>query len=127
MLAYATVGVRDFEAALVFYDALLGALGHVRTGTFPEDGWAGWGREAGGRGHFYISRPFDGQPASVGNGSMTAFAAEIRTQVQAAHTVGLAAGGTDEGAPGPRPHYGVDFYGAYLRDPEGNKLAIVLR
>ncbi|HEX2011244.1 MAG TPA: VOC family protein, partial [Roseateles sp.] len=84
---------------------------------------------APGRGlpRFYVYRPFDGRPASAGNGCMTAFAAASPAAVDAAHAAGLAAGGRDEGAPGPRPRYGEGYYGAYLRDPDGNKLHLVHR
>ncbi|MNE74219.1 hypothetical protein D3C80_1702800 [compost metagenome] len=71
--------------------------------------------------------PLDGQPATIGNGSMVAFLAASPQAVQAAHAAGLAQGGADEGAPGPRPHYGAGYFGAYLRDPDGNKVHIVHR
>lgn len=127
MLAYVSVGVADFDRAIRFYDALLGALGHVRTGTWPETGWAGWSTDADAPRAFYIARPFDGGPASVGNGGMVAFAMAEEAMVTAAHAVALAAGGTCEGPPGLRPQYGAGFFAAYLRDPDGNKLALVRR
>lgn len=71
--------------------------------------------------------PFNGEPAKPGNGSMVAFAAPTVEAVAEAHAAGLAAGGTDEGAPGPRPRYGDGYHGAYLRDPDGNKVHIVYR
>ncbi|MFM7444877.1 MAG: VOC family protein, partial [Tabrizicola sp.] len=70
-------------------------------------------------------QPFDGNPASVGNGTMVSFLAQTRAQVDAFHAAALAHGGTDEGAPGLRPQYGPHFYAAYVRDPDGNKLNAV--
>ena len=68
--------------------------------------------------------PFDGRPATAGNGSMVAFEASNQAQVRALHAAALAAGGTDEGAPGFRAAYGPRFYVGYLRDPQGNKIAL---
>ena len=73
---------------------------------------------------FFVKRPFNGQPASPGNGSMVAFQAENQSQVRELHGKALAAGGTDEGSPGFRASYGPRFYVAYLRDPQGNKVAL---
>lgn len=129
MFSHVTVGCRDLERAIAFYDAVLIPLGLQRRVAAPHDGppdacWLTPGHPLPG---FYVSTPFDGQPASVGNGSMVAFAARSPAAVDAAHAAGLAAGGTNEGAPGPRPHYGQGYYGAYLRDPDGNKLHVVYR
>ena len=71
-----------------------------------------------------MTRPYDGKVATIGNGSMPALYAATRAAVDAFHAAGLAAGGTDEGAPGLRP-YGADFYACYLRDPDGNKISAV--
>ncbi|OYV33281.1 MAG: lactoylglutathione lyase, partial [Thiomonas sp. 20-64-5] len=75
----------------------------------------------------WLCKPFNGQPATAGNGSMVALAANSRAQVDAFHDVALVHGGSSEGAPGLRPCYGPDFYAAYVRDPDGNKLAAVCR
>jgi predicted lactoylglutathione lyase len=84
----------------------------------------GWRRgEAGGK--FFVGRPFDGRPASAGNGSMCAFQAPSREAVDQAYAAALAQGGTDAGPPGPRPHYTPNYYGAYVRDLDGNKLHVV--
>ena len=72
-----------------------------------------------------VGLPFDQQPATAGNGSMVAVAAPSRRGVDEFHAAALAAGGSSEGAPGLRPHYGPNFYVAYVRDPDGNKLAAV--
>ncbi len=73
---------------------------------------------------YYIKAPFDGRPATPGNGTMVAFDAGNQRQVRDLHAVGLAAGGSDEGQPGFRDAYGPRFYVAYLRDPQGNKIAL---
>lgn len=73
---------------------------------------------------FYVKPPFDGQPATAGNGAMVAFEANTQDQVRALHAAALRAGGTDDGAPGFRANYGPRFFVGYLRDPDGNKLAI---
>lgn len=119
--SYITVGTNDILAAIRFYDAALAPLGLARVVT--DDTGAGYGLP-GGRPQFWVDTPFDGRAATIGNGSMPAFAAPTRAAVDAFHAAGLAAGGTDEGAPGLRP-YGPHFYACYLRDPDGNKLSAV--
>lgn len=121
MIGYVTIGANDVEAALPFYDAVFGAIGGERKSF--EGGWALYGPK-GGEGSVGILKPFDGQPARAGNGIMIAFTAPSHDAVHAAHAAGLAAGGSDEGAPGYRPPDGKAFYGAYLRDPTGNKLCV---
>lgn len=123
MLSHITVGSHDLERAANFYDALLAPLGWQRPWLSPtadRQRCAGWPR-------FYVYRPFNGEPASAVNGSMVVFLAQSNAAVDAAHAQGLAHGGRDEGAPGPRPRYAHGYYGAYLRDPDGNKLHIVHR
>jgi len=124
MIGYVTIGAVDVEAALPFYDALFQAMGGKR--AFFEGGWAGYGA-AEGDANIFICPPFDGQPARPGNGIMVAFLAPDRASVDAAHAAALAHGGSDEGAPGPRPPESTTFYGAYVRDPTGNKLCIFSR
>jgi catechol 2,3-dioxygenase-like lactoylglutathione lyase family enzyme len=130
MFSHAMVGARDLARMGAFYDAVLAPLGLSRRwegendGGPPGIGWASPGTRAP---TFFVQVPFDGRPASAGNGGMTAFLAPSPDAVRAAHAAGLAAGGTDEGAPGERPRYGRGYYGAYLRDPEGNKLHVVHR
>jgi catechol 2,3-dioxygenase-like lactoylglutathione lyase family enzyme len=130
MFTYVTLGVNDFDAALEFYDEVLAALGWSRCDTDAANGWAGWGiYEDQGRREIalWICRPFDGRPATSGNGTMVALSAATRPQVDDFHRLALAAGGSSEGVPSLRPHYGPDFYAAYVRDPDGNKLAAVCR
>lgn len=126
MIAYVTVGADDIARAKRFYAAFLPALGY--------------GLEEGPEGlsfalplppdqspvlpEFYVKPTFDGRPASAGNGSMVAFEAQNQAQVRDLHAAALAAGGADEGQPGFRASYGAHFYVSYLRDPQGNKIAL---
>jgi len=128
MFSHVMVGARDLAALARFYDAVLLPLGLER-GPDAEAGPPGICYRAPGtlRPTFDVQAPFDGAPPSPGNGGMVAFLAPSRAAVDAAHAAALAHGGTDEGAPGPRPHYAPDYYGAYMRDPEGNKLHVVHR
>jgi len=133
MLSYAYFGTRDLGRAQRFYDATLGALGMQRCVTGDPEwdrvatGWGIYERDGARELAFWVGIPFDGRPATVGNGSMVAFAAASWDQVDAFHHAALTNGGTSDGAPGLRPHYGADFYAAYVRDPDGNKVAAVSR
>jgi catechol 2,3-dioxygenase-like lactoylglutathione lyase family enzyme len=122
MFSHVTIGSNDVARARSFYDSLLQPLGLVRHAEFPKA--VGYG-PAGGRPQLWLVAPLDRKPASVGNGITIGLEADNRAVVDAAHAAGLAAGGRDEGAPGLRAHYHPNYYGAYLRDPDGNKLCIV--
>ncbi|WP_204114015.1 VOC family protein [Shimia biformata] len=126
MIAYVTVGADDIDLARQFYCAFLPALGyHLEEG--PEGLSFVLPRIPGqsvALPDFYVKPPFDGGPAGAGNGSMVAFEAEGQQQVRDLHAAALLAGGTDEGAPGFRAAYGAHFYVSYLRDPQGNKIAL---
>jgi catechol 2,3-dioxygenase-like lactoylglutathione lyase family enzyme len=125
MFSYVSLGTRDLSRALPFYDAALAPLGHFRIDGYDPDAIsAAWGTDDPGP-HLWVTTPFDGQPALPGNGVMVSFLAETRAAVDAFHAAALAAGGTDEGAPGLRPQYGPSFYAGYVRDPDGNKLNAV--
>lgn len=117
MIGYVTLGTNDLERGARFYDALCGELGVPRMMEF--EGFIAWGKPDGGAG-IGLTRPYDGNPASVGNGVMVALQAADEAQVKRLHEIALANGGSDEGAPGPRGDSG--FYAAYFRDPDGNKL-----
>jgi catechol 2,3-dioxygenase-like lactoylglutathione lyase family enzyme len=126
MLSYITLGANDLSASERFYSALLGPLGYEKR----DDGGA-WvyslpdaNSGDGGPGVVYVMPPFDGQPATVGNGSMVAFRTRSHENVRRIHAAAIAAGGTDEGAPGFRAAYSKNFFVAYLRDPVGNKIAL---
>ncbi|NVO13017.1 MAG: VOC family protein [Rhodoplanes sp.] len=125
MLSHVTVGSADIERAARFYDPVLATLGIVRAKTFKIGiGYAPAGF-SGIEPPFWVLRPQNRQAPSPGNGAMVAFEAQSRAAVDAFHAALLANSGTDEGAPGLRAHYHPHFYGAYGRDPEGNKLCCV--
>jgi catechol 2,3-dioxygenase-like lactoylglutathione lyase family enzyme len=122
MILYLTLGTNDLARATRFYDAALAPLGIHRLRTEPDE--SGYGLPGDTRCRLWVTRPYDGQPATIGNGSMPALIAPDEAAVRAFHAAGLAHGGTDEGPPGYRP-YGPSFYAAYLRDADGNKLSAV--
>lgn len=124
MILYTTLGSSDLEKSIKFYDAVFGALGVPRAPDWAK-GFAGWGPSYDDGVSFWICKPFDGRAPQPGNGPMVALRAESAAQVQAFHAAALSHGGTDEGAPGTRPYYEPSFYVAYVRDPDGNKLACV--
>ena len=126
MISYVTVGADDIDRARRFYDAFLPGLGYelevgpeglsyvlpVPPGQkpiYPD---------------FYVKPPYNGQSASAGNGTMVAFEATGQNQVRDLHAAALSAGGSDEGQPGFRADYGPRFFVSYLRDPQGNKIAL---
>lgn len=129
MFSHVTLGTRDLDAASAFYDAILAPLGLRRRAVTPDGGPPSscWVMQDSALPRFYVYVPWNGKPARAGNGSMVAFMAPSREAVHAAHAAGLLAGGADEGLPGPRPRYGDGYYGAYLRDPDGNKVHVVHR
>ena len=117
MIGYVTVGTNDIASAARFYDAIAAEMGVGRMMEFES--FIAWGTANGPAG-IAVTKPFDGGPASVGNGVMVALEAKDRDQVDRLYALALANGGTDEGAPGPRGDQG--FYAGYFRDPDGNKL-----
>lgn len=126
MIAYVTVGADDIVAAKRFYSAFLPMLGY-RLKEGPEGLSYALPVEPGQLPvlpDFYVKPPFDGGPASAGNGAMVAFEARNQAQVRDLHAAALVAGGADEGQPGFRADYGPQFYVGYLRDPQGNKIAL---
>lgn len=125
MFSHVSVGVSDFERALRFYDRLFSILEIERRFYDADIPWAGWHSAGGKRPYFVIGKPFDGQAHDAGNGQMSAFLAASREQVRQAHAAALAEGGTCEGEPALRPHYHPDYFGAYFRDLDGNKLCVV--
>lgn len=117
MFTHVMVGSNDVERSRRFYEAALGALGmknlsqSAERAYFMKDGLG-----------FGVGAPLDGETASFGNGITIGFAASDSEQVNAFHAAGVEHGGTDAGVPGPRPMGPSQAYGAYLRDPEGNKI-----
>lgn len=124
MLSHVFVGVTDFERAFGFYSAVMQTLDMPLKFCDAVQPWAGWMPPAAPRPLFVIGAPFDGRPAAPGNGQMVALLAPDREAVRRAHAVALAHGGACEGPPGLRPAYHDDYYGAYFRDPDGNKLCV---
>lgn len=118
------LGATDFDRAFGFYSALAEVLGIQPRFVERDRPWAGWQSIPGPRPLLLIGTPFDGQARVPGNGQMVAFVAGSREQVDRAHALALAHGGTSEGAPGLRPEYHAHYYGAYFRDTEGNKLCV---
>ena len=118
MIGYVTLGTNDITRAGKFYDALLGEIGAKR--GMQNDHFIAWGVSPDKPG-LGVIKPFDGKPATVGNGVMVSLAAGSKDKVNALHAKAMALGGKDEGAPGPRGDGG--FYAAYCRDLDGNKLS----
>jgi predicted lactoylglutathione lyase len=117
MIGYVTFGTSDLARAAKFYDAIAKEMGTGR--MMEEETFIAWGTPGGAAG-IAATLPFDGKPATVGNGTMVALAAKDKEQVQRLYDLALSLGGSDEGAPGPRGEGG--FYAGYFRDPDGNKL-----
>ena len=118
-LSHITLGTNDKERAAAFYDAVLGALGFTRLPK-PADKPLAYDKDGEGPTLYIYVRP-----ATWGNGTHVAFLAATRDQVHRFHERALRFGGMDEGPPGPRPRYGANYYAAYVRDPDGNKLQAV--
>jgi catechol 2,3-dioxygenase-like lactoylglutathione lyase family enzyme len=117
VIGYVTLGTNDFERAKIFYDAVLAVLGAKRTHSWER--MQCWGGRRGPM--LAVCRPFDGERAFAGNGNMVALAAPSPEIIHNVHAAALAAGATDDGPPGDR---GGGFYGAYFRDPDGNKVCV---
>ena len=124
MFSHVVVSVGDFERAFDFYSALMNNLGLELRFCERDKPWAGWHSEGRTRPYFVIGKPQDGQTHQPGNGQMVAFRAASRTLVHSAYQAALARGASCEGPPGLRPHYHPDYYGAYFRDPDGNKICV---
>ncbi|EOI3443243.1 VOC family protein [Cronobacter turicensis] len=124
MLMYTTIGTNGLDRMMTFYNAIFITLGVPRIPSWTE-GWATWGEPLGEGFSFCLCPPFNKQKATAGNGTMFSFSASSAEEVRLFHAAGLRNGGTDEGKPGVREAYGPDFYVAYLRDPDGHKLACV--
>jgi catechol 2,3-dioxygenase-like lactoylglutathione lyase family enzyme len=127
MFSHVKLGARDLETMGAFYDVVLTELGWQRcTGQEyePSEGilWRVPGQPLP---EFWIQAPWNGLPATWGNGTQVSFLAPSQQAVDRAHAMALAHGGSDEGAPGLRLNYSPTYYGAYCRDPEGNKLCFV--
>ena len=126
MIAYVTVGADDIASAKRFYSAFPPALGYGLDEIHGDLSYTLHKQpgQSAALPDFYVKPTFDGHPASAGNGAMVAFEARSQSQVRDLHSAALAAGGFDEGRPGFRDSYGPHFYVGYLRDPQGNKIAL---
>ena len=131
MFTYLCLGTRNLQRAARFYDAALAPLGLRRCNSDSETGdMLGWGTYADeGKRELalWLCQPFNGEAATAGNGTMVALSASSWAQVDDFYSQALLHGGSSEGMPGLRPQYNPDFYAAYVRDPDGNKLAVVCR
>lgn len=125
MFSHVTLGTKNLDHVASFYDPLMRRLGLRRIESDAGHGLIGYGDSPEATPQFYLITPFDGGAASVGNGVTIAFEALDRATVDAFHHIALEHGGRCEGPPGLRPHYHPDYYGTYLRDPDGNKLCCV--
>lgn len=124
MISHVILGVTDFDRALNFYAPIMRALELQMKFCDVDKPWAGWVSASSPRPLFIIGKPFDGKEAGAGNGQMVALLAANRAAVNRAHAIALSTGGTCEGPPGLRPQYHANYYGAYFRDPDGNKLCV---
>ena len=124
MIGYATLGTNDIDSALTFYDALFATVGGKRLMQMPESRQLTFYGAGAGKPMLAIGKPYDGQDATAGNGTMVALAADTREQVDQVYAKAIELGGADEGAPGSRGPEQMGFYGAYFRDPDGNKLCV---
>jgi len=123
VIGYVTLGTDDLDRSRAFYDALFAELGASRLMEM-DSGFTlygtGWGKPG-----IAVTRPYDGRPASAGNGNMVSLVVDARDKVDRLHAKALELGGSDEGAPGLRgPEGDRAFYGAYFRDPDGNKFCV---
>jgi catechol 2,3-dioxygenase-like lactoylglutathione lyase family enzyme len=124
LIGYVTIGSNDIALAERFYSAFLPSIGYIL--EVSSEGLSYSLPVANGQefADFYVKPPFDGQAASVGNGTMVAFQVPTQAQVRELHNAALAFGGQTEGEPGFRKEYSAHFYVGYLRDPDGNKIAL---
>ncbi|HEY8100510.1 MAG TPA: VOC family protein [Burkholderiaceae bacterium] len=123
MISHVFVGITDFKRAFKFYSAIMNELGLQLKFSDENKPWAAWMSDKP-RPLFIIGLPHNGEEAIPGNGQMIALLAPTRAAVERAHTAALNNGGLCEGTPGLRPHYHPNYYGAYFRDVDGNKICV---
>jgi catechol 2,3-dioxygenase-like lactoylglutathione lyase family enzyme len=124
MISHIHIGITDFQRAQPLYAAVMAELGLREKFCDPSKPWAAWMPADQPRPLFIIGTPYEGE-AAAGNGQMIALLAPTRAAVDRAHAAALRLGASCVGAPGLRPHYHPNYYGAYFRDPDGNKLCVV--
>ena len=125
MYSHFTLGSNDLEKSKTFYDPVLNNLGLVLLSGDADKDYLMYGLENGDFPHLFVSRPFDDLPATWSNGFHLAFNADSQASVEGFYESAMQNGGTDEGEPGLREHYDEDYFAAYVRDPDGNKLQAV--
>ena len=119
IMSHVSIGTNDFERATAFYDAIMPTIGARRVMSLP--GAVAYGKRFS---EFWVQTPIDERSATTGNGIHFGFIASSREMVRAFHDAAVAAGATDDGAPGPRP-YGEPYFGCFVRDPDGHKIEAV--
>ncbi len=124
MFSHVSIGVSDFERSYRFYRAVMNALGLEERFVERDRPWAGWHSAGQSRPYLTIGTPFDGNPHAPGNGQMVAFMAHDRETVTTVYELAIELGAICEGPPGLRPEYHANYYGAYFRDHDGNKLCV---
>jgi catechol 2,3-dioxygenase-like lactoylglutathione lyase family enzyme len=124
VISHVFLGIDDFGRAYAFYSKIMAELGLTLKFCEASKPWAGWVSKDSPRPIFVIGKPFDGNAREPGNGNMIALLAPSREAVRRSHATALALGGICEGEPGLRPDYHTDYYGAYFRDLDGNKLCV---
>ena len=121
ILSHISLGTNQYDKAVAFYDKVLATIGSKKLLEFP--GATAYGKVAP---EFWVQTPISGQMATVGDGTHVGFVASSKEAVHAFYEAALAAGGIDDGAPGPRPHYGEQYYGCFIRDLDGHKIEAML-
>lgn len=129
MFSHITVGTNDLLKSERFYSGILLPLGYIQREVTPDGGPKAccWLSKEAELPRFYVYEPYNKQVATPGNGTMVSFLAADIVSVKKSYAAGLQNGGVDDGAPDERAHYGVGYYGAYIRDPDGNKIHITCR
>lgn len=117
ILHHVSIGVADVATAGAFYDSVLATLGARR--IMEPHGAIAYGKQFP---EFWVQQPYDGGRPAAANGTHFSFFASSKAEVDAFHAAAIKAGGTDDGAPGPRPEYGEPFYGCFVRDLDGHKI-----
>ncbi|WNO08224.1 VOC family protein [Teredinibacter sp. KSP-S5-2] len=117
IMSHMSIGTNDYQKAIAFYDKVLATIGAQKIMSIPEG--TAYGKNYP---EFWVQPPFDGKAATVGNGVHFSFMATSKEQVHSFYEAALEAGATDDGAPGPRPHYGEPYYGCFVRDLDGHKI-----
>ena len=119
IMSHVSVGTNHFEKAVQFYDQVLATIGAKRVHDLSEHKAMAYGKQYP---EFWVQAPHNGKEAQVGNGAHFAFFASTKEQVHAFYEIAVKLGASPDGEPGPRPHYGQQYYGCFVRDLDGNKI-----